>query len=64
MAALGCLEAATQGVVLDGQAVQAEQVGLLGIVQEWLEDLLAAAKEATGAIMRLVDSVKVARENV
>ena len=39
-------------------------MGLLGIVQEQLKDLLAAAKEATGAIVRLVDSIEVARENV
>ena len=32
VACLGRLEAATQGVVLDSQAVQAELVGLLGIV--------------------------------
>ena len=60
----GCLEAATQGVVLGGQAVWAEQVGLLGIIQEQSEDLLAAAKEAIGAIVRLVGFVEVARENV
>ena len=64
VATLGRLEAATQGVVLGGQAVWVELVGLLGIVQEQLEDLLAVAKKATGAIVRLVSSVEVALENV
>ena len=64
MAALGRLEAATQGVVLGGQAVWAELVGFLGIIYKRLEDLLAAAEEATGAIVRLVGSVEVAHENV
>ena len=62
--ALGCLEAFTQRVVFGGQAVWAELVRLLSIVQEQLEDLLAAAKEATGVIVRLVGSVEVACENV
>ena len=61
IAAFGRLEAVTQGVVLSGQAVWAELIGLLGIVQERLKNLLAAAKETTGAIVRLVDSVEVAR---
>ena len=64
MAALGCLEAAIQGIVSGGQAVWAKLVGLLDTVQERLKDLLAAAKEATGAIVRLVGSVEVTRENV
>ena len=64
MAGFGCQEAATQGVVSGGQAVWTELVGLLGIVQEQLEDLLAAAEEATGAIVCLVGSVEVAPENV
>ena len=64
VAALGRLEAVTQGVVSSGQAVWAELVGLLGIVQKQLKDLLAAAKEATRAIVRLVGFVEVARENV
>ena len=61
---LGYLKAATQRVISSGQAVWAELVRLLGIVQGRSEDLLAAAKKATGAIMRLVSSVEVARENV
>ena len=64
VAAFGRLEAATQGVVPGGQAVWKELVRLLGIVQERLEDLLAAAKEATRAIVHLVGSVEVAHENV
>ena len=63
VAVLGCLETATQEVVFDGQAVRAELVGLSGIVQERSKDLLAAAEEATGAIVRLIGSIKVAREN-
>ena len=63
VAGLDCLEAATSGVVSGGQAVWAKLVGLLGIVQEQLKDLLAVAEEATGVIVRLVDSVEVAREN-
>ena len=58
------LEAATQGVVWGGQAVWAKLVGLLSIVQERLEDLLAATKEATGAIVNQVGSVEVMHENV
>ena len=53
-----------QRVVLGGQAVWAELIGLSGIVQEQSKDLLAAAEEATGAIVRLVGSVEVACENV
>ena len=64
VAGLGCLEAATQRVVLNGQAVWAELVRLLGIVQQQSKNLLAAVKEATGAIVHLVGSVEVARENV
>ena len=64
MAALGHLEVATHRVVSDGQTVWAKQVGLLGIVQEQSKDLLAAAKEATRAIVRLVGSIEVARENI
>ena len=64
VAALDCLETATQRIVLDGRAVWAKLVGLLGVIQKQLEDLLAAAKEATGAIVRLVGFVEVARENV
>ena len=59
-----CLEMATQEVVLSGKVVWAELVGFLGIVQEQLKNLLAAAKEATRAIVHLVGSVEVARENV
>ena len=64
VAAFGCLEVATHRAVLGGQAVWVKQVGLLGIVQKQLEDLLAAAKKATWAIVRLVGSVEVARENI
>ena len=63
VAGLGRLEAVTQKVVLGGQTVWAKLVGLLGIVQEQLEDLLAAAEEATRAIVCLVGSVEIAREN-
>ena len=52
VAAFGRLKAATQGVVLGDQAVWAELVRLLDIVQEQSQDLLAIAKEATGAIKR------------
>ena len=44
VAGFGCLKVAIQGVVMGSQAVWAELVGLLGIVQEQLEDLLAAIK--------------------
>ena len=47
---------------MGGQAVWAELVGFLGIVQEQSEDLQAAAKEATGAIMHLVGYVELVRE--
>ena len=39
-------------------------MGLLGIVQERSEDLLAVAEEAIEAIIRFVGSVEVAHENV
>ena len=64
VAALGHLEMAIHGVVLSGQAVWAKLMGLLSIVQERSENLLAAAKEATRAIVCLVDSVEVACENI
>ena len=64
MAVLSCCEAAIQEVVLNGQTVRAELVELLGIVQEWSIDLLAAAEKATGAIVRQVGSVKITCENV
>ena len=64
MTALGHLEAAIQRVVLGGQAVWAKLVRLSGIVQEQLEDLLAAAEKATRVIVHLVGSVEVTHENV
>ena len=64
VASLGRLKAGIQRVVLGNQAVWAELIRLLGIVQEQSKDLLAAAEKATGAIVRLVGSVEIAGENV
>ena len=55
---------ASQNVVFGGQVVWAKLVRFLGIVQERSKNLLAGAKEGTGAIGRLVGSAEVACENV